>query len=107
MWGALVVWCVMLRDRNTVAMVAAHWECSPKTVRRRIAEGSLPCLRIGGIIRITREQVEAYERGVDTVEAIKHETENAARFVVKSLDPFVFGRRLGGQKSWKDDGRKK
>lgn len=51
----------MLADRNTVEMVAAHWECSTKTVYRRIADGSLPCLRIGGIVRLSREQVEGYE----------------------------------------------
>jgi excisionase family DNA binding protein len=51
-----------LRDRNTAAMVAKHWGCSLRTVQRRIADGSLHCLRIGGIVRVSREQVEAYER---------------------------------------------
>jgi excisionase family DNA binding protein len=49
----------MLRNRNTIRQVAGHWECSPKTIYRRIADGSLPCLRLGGIVRISREQVEA------------------------------------------------
>src|SRR5579872_1606684 len=52
----------MLRDRNTVRMIADHWGCSVSTVHRRIADGSLPCLRIGGIVRLSREQVEAYEQ---------------------------------------------
>jgi excisionase family DNA binding protein len=51
----------MLRDRNTVRMVAVHWECSVRTVYNRLADGPLLCLRLGGIVRISREQVEAYE----------------------------------------------
>lgn len=50
-----------LRDMNTVSMVAEHWSCSPRTVRNRIAEGALPCLRLGGVVRITRQQVEGFE----------------------------------------------
>jgi hypothetical protein len=51
----------MLRDRNTIRMVAEHWGCCTETVRRRIKDGVLPCLRISGLVRITREQVEACE----------------------------------------------
>ncbi|MBU6298882.1 MAG: excisionase family DNA-binding protein, partial [Alphaproteobacteria bacterium] len=51
----------MLRDRNTVKMVADHWGCSTDTVRRLIKSGSLPCLQIGGVVRLSREQVETYE----------------------------------------------
>src|SRR5690348_5757523 len=51
----------MLRDRNTVRMVAEHWGCSVATVYRRLDDGTLPCLWLQGMIRITREQVEAYE----------------------------------------------
>lgn len=51
----------MLRDRNTVRMVADHWECSSDTVYRLIKSGELPCLRIGGVLRVSREQVEGYE----------------------------------------------
>lgn len=50
-----------LRDMNTVGMVAEHWGCSPRTVQRRIADGALRCLRIGGLVRITRQQVVEYE----------------------------------------------
>lgn len=53
----------MLRERNTIRQVADHWACSPKTVYRRIADGSLSCMRLGGVLRISREQVEAYEQG--------------------------------------------
>jgi hypothetical protein len=52
----------MLRDRNTVKMIAEHWACSVATVYRRIESGALDCLRLDGIIRVTREQVEAYEK---------------------------------------------
>lgn len=51
-----------LRDMNTVGMVAKHWECSTRTVQNRINEGSLSCLRLGGLIRLTRQQVEDYEK---------------------------------------------
>lgn len=52
---------VTLRDINTVKMVAAHWLCSADTVYRRVADGSLRCLRLAGVLRITRAQVEQYE----------------------------------------------
>jgi len=55
-----------LRDRNTVAMVANHWGCSAATVHRLIKNGTLACLYLGGVIRITREQVEACEAKCDT-----------------------------------------
>jgi excisionase family DNA binding protein len=51
----------VLRDRNTVAMVADFWGISSTTVSRMIKDGSLACLRLGGVVRITREQVEACE----------------------------------------------
>ncbi len=51
----------MLRDRMTVRMVAEHWGCDPTTVHRYIKAGMLSCLRISGVVRITREQVEAFE----------------------------------------------
>src|SRR5262245_4651262 len=51
----------VLRDRNTMAMVAAHWGCSARHVRRLVQKGELPCLNLGGVVRLTREQVEAYE----------------------------------------------
>lgn len=52
----------MLNDRNTIAMVAEHWGCSDDHVRRLINRGALACLRLGGIVRLTREQVEEYEK---------------------------------------------
>lgn len=50
-----------LRDRNSAAQVADYWGVSKRTVNRRIAEGALSCLHLGGVVRITREQVAEYE----------------------------------------------
>jgi excisionase family DNA binding protein len=52
---------VPLKDRNTVQDLAEFWRCSARTVQRRIASGDLVCFRSGSIVRITREQVEAFE----------------------------------------------
>src|ERR1044071_3712341 len=52
----------MLNDRNTIPMVAEHWNVSPRTVRRLVDKGDLPFLRIGGAIRLTRQAVESYEQ---------------------------------------------
>jgi hypothetical protein len=51
----------VLRDRNTIRMVADFWLVTPPTVKRRIADGTLECLRFGDVVRITREQVLACE----------------------------------------------
>jgi len=52
---------VTLRDRNTVMDVACFWHVTPRTVRQQIAIGKLRCVRVGGAIRIRREDIEAYE----------------------------------------------
>lgn len=52
-----------LRDNNLVSMVAGHWLCSSTTVHRFIRAGMLNCTYFPcGAIRITREQVEEFER---------------------------------------------
>jgi hypothetical protein len=51
-----------LRDRNTVAMVARHFGVSPSTIHRWLADGALGCMRLYGVIRIARDQVEEFER---------------------------------------------
>ena len=51
-----------LRDMNTVEMVAKHWLVTSRTVRNRINSGALFCLRLGGTVRLTRQQVEEYEK---------------------------------------------
>jgi len=50
-----------LKDRNTVRELAEFWGCSVRTVQRRIGSGALACFKSGRIVRITREQVEAFE----------------------------------------------
>ena len=45
----------------TVAALAARWSCSDQTVYNLISRGHLACVRIGSAIRITAEQVAAYE----------------------------------------------
>lgn len=85
-----------LSDRNTVKMVAAYWGCSSETVYRRINDGTLPCLRIAGMIRITREQVEACEAqctsfGNTPTEIITFST------VPGSRDAFQLGRKIAGE----------
>jgi excisionase family DNA binding protein len=35
----------------TIRDVAAYLSVSPKTVRRLVARGSLPCVRFGGVLR--------------------------------------------------------
>ena len=42
-------------------MVAEHWGCSVDTVYRRLADGTLRCIRVQGMIRISRDQVLACE----------------------------------------------
>lgn len=85
-----------LADRNTVKMVATYWGCSSETVYRRINDGTLPCLRIAGMIRITREQVEACEAqctsfGNTPTETITSSTAPASR------DAFQLGRKIAGE----------
>lgn len=50
-----------LRDRNTITMVADHLALSPRTVRRLVDNGTLPCLRFGRAIRIKKDDVLALE----------------------------------------------
>jgi len=58
-----------LRERNSVKTVAEHWGCSERTVRNLIKAGTLVALRLSGMIRITREQVEACEAAASTKSA--------------------------------------
>jgi len=56
-------------------MVAEHWGCSVSHVHDMIAAGTLQALRLGGLIRITREQIEACETACNTKAALDHEHE--------------------------------
>lgn len=44
----------------TVNEVAAQENVSPRTVRRQIESGALPCYRIGRAIRISPEDLAAF-----------------------------------------------
>ena len=46
---------------NSVKAVAVYFAVSEKTIRRIIASGQLEICRIGGSIRITDREVEAYQ----------------------------------------------
>jgi excisionase family DNA binding protein len=87
-----------LRDRNTVKQVAAYWGCSTKTVYRMIKSGELECLRLGGLLRVSREQVEAYEgsgaAGPITVAAAGPITFARAR---ATNDAYELGRLIAGR----------
>ena len=49
----------------TIADVAIRWQCNPKTVRRRIAEGQLTAYRIGPkLIRLDEAEVDALMRPI-------------------------------------------
>ncbi|MBA2587193.1 MAG: helix-turn-helix domain-containing protein [Alphaproteobacteria bacterium] len=51
----------VLGNRNTVATVAAYLGCSIRTVQRRIEAGDLQCTRHGRVVRLSQQQVEAFE----------------------------------------------
>jgi len=85
----------MLRDRNTLKMVAEHWECSPKTVRRVIDSGALQCIRIGRVIRVSREAIAEYEKeyswgGTKTAPAKSYAVRPAS-------DAYQRGREIAGE----------
>ena len=44
----------------SVPEIAEALSVSTKTVRRRIAEGALPCHRIGGVLRISEDDLASY-----------------------------------------------
>jgi len=47
--------------RLTYKQVAEHWGIDQSTVRRMVAEGQLPCIRIGHSVRIRPEDLLRYE----------------------------------------------
>ena len=42
--------------------LAARWECSTETIKRREKAGILPCLRLGGLVRYKLVDVERIEQ---------------------------------------------
>jgi hypothetical protein len=86
-----------LRDRNTVKMVADFWGCSPDLVYDMIAAGTLPCIRLHGTIRVTREQVEACEAACST-KLVGLDHKRAANIVnAQTRDPFQLGQLAAGR----------
>jgi excisionase family DNA binding protein len=49
------------RQRLSVAQVAATWQCSPKHVYNLINRGELRAIKLGELVRLRPEDVEAYE----------------------------------------------
>jgi excisionase family DNA binding protein len=84
-----------LRDRNSVKMVAEHWGCSTRTVNRMIKRGTLSALRLGGLVRITREQVEACETAAHTKAKLDQERQRVAAFrATMRLSVFQRGQQI-------------
>lgn len=53
----------------TPSMLAEEWACSERHVRNLIANGKLPHFKLGGkLVRIRREDVEAFEQNVPAAE---------------------------------------
>ncbi|MFN8681246.1 helix-turn-helix domain-containing protein [Paracoccus sp. P2] len=48
----------------TPDMLAERWGVSGETVRHLIRSGKLPAFRVGRMLRITHDTVEAYECGI-------------------------------------------
>ncbi len=46
----------------TVAQVAERWACSRTYVRERIADGALPALRDGRLVRVAQRSVVEWEQ---------------------------------------------
>ena len=86
-----------LRDRNTILMVADYWGVSREHVRRLIDTGTLPALRLGGVIRITREQVADCEAACNTKTRLNQEKAIVQTVVARERDPFALGRLIAGQ----------
>lgn len=50
----------------SIAEAAQHLHVSPKTVRRRIADGELAAYRVGRLVRLDAEQVRNLARPIPT-----------------------------------------
>ncbi|WP_411969821.1 helix-turn-helix domain-containing protein [Paracoccus sp. DMF] len=58
----------------TPDMLADCWGCSGETVRQLIRSGQLPAFRVGRMLRVKHETVEAYECGTIRSEGSKDDT---------------------------------
>jgi excisionase family DNA binding protein len=50
-----------LKPWNTMREVAEYWQCSVRTVQRRIKDGDLRAKEFGRLVRISRASVREYE----------------------------------------------
>jgi len=87
----------VLRERNNVRQVAEYWGVSPDTIRRLVDGGKLDAIRIGSVVRITREHVLAYEAANSTVLQAKKDKAHADAFRTALNDPFEQGREIARQ----------
>jgi len=46
----------------TVTEIAERWQCSERTLRRLIANGTLPVHRFGNLVRVSEADLTLYER---------------------------------------------
>ena len=44
-----------------VSTLAARWDCSPGKIREMLRAGTIPCLRLGKMVRIPISAVHAFE----------------------------------------------
>lgn len=58
----------------TPDMLADRWGCSGETVRQLIRSGQLPAFRVGRMLRVKHETVEAYECGTIESEGSKDDS---------------------------------
>jgi hypothetical protein len=89
----------MLRDRNSVALLAAHWDCSTTTIYRLIQSGQLACLGGAGKLRISRQEVERYE-GRNTRARLDSPATPASpewTLGLRTRDPYMLGRLIAGE----------
>lgn len=54
------------RDLGSIDQGAELMGCNPKTIRRRIADGTITAYRLGGLIRIDLDELEAAMRVIPT-----------------------------------------
>lgn len=48
----------------TVAEVAIYWRIPERTIYHAISKGALPAVRVGGLLRIRREEALAYGKDI-------------------------------------------
>lgn len=54
------------RRLATLAEAADYAACSPRTLRRRVADGTLPAYRLGRLLRVDLDELDAALRPIPT-----------------------------------------